>query len=432
MSKNLKITKDILKPVIDKPKPRLVIVGAGFGGLYTMREVLKTISSQDLDIVLINKTNYFLFTPMLHEVATGGVGHHQVVESLREFVYKTKVQLVVSEVGWIDLKKKVVSTKFGNINFDYLVIASGATTNFYNVPGALEYSLSLKDLRDAITIRNHIIDCFEKASVIKDPQKRKSLLTFGVVGGGATGVELVTEMAEYFWDTFQKIYTPGIDYHDINLYLFNAQSDVLSVCHPDLRVKTLSVLQEKGVDVHLNSVVSEVRSDGVVVDGGTFIPMNTVIWVAGVMPNTPHFKNEVKLDQGGRVLVNEELEVLGFDNVWAIGDVASCLDIKTNKPLPMLAQVAVQQAKVVAKNIKVKVEGSGISKKFVYKPKGTLISLGKRRAVADIYGVRFYGRLAWYLWRLVYLFKFISWEKRVKIAVDWMMNLFSPRDTTRA
>lgn len=416
----------------EKSKPRIVVLGAGFGGLYTVQHLLAQLPTDAAEITLINQTNYFLFTPMLHEVATGGVGHHQVVESIREIFHTQPVKVLVTEVKEVDLEKQTVVTKNGGIKFDYLVIALGSTTNFYNVPGAEAHTITLKNLRDAISLRNRLIDMFEKASITKDLLKRQALLSFGIVGGGPTGVELVAEMAELFWDNIIKMYPGVFAQNEIKLYLFSQAPELLSVFHQSLREEALQVLKNRGVDVHLATTITEVTKEGVILQGGTLIPMETVIWAAGTMPNTPIFSGKVEVDTGNRIRVDQYLNVIGEQNVFALGDVASLIDLHTSKPIPMLAQVAVAQAKIVATNVTARIKGDQALRPYIYRLKGSLVSLGQWNAVAEVFGCRFSGRFAWYLWRTVYLFKFISWEKRFKIALDWTVGIFSLRDITRA
>ncbi len=413
-------------------KPQIVILGAGFGGLYTVQHLLSLLPVDTAEITLINQTNYFLFTPMLHEVATGGVGHHQVVESIREIFHTKPVNILVTDVKEVDLEKKTINTKHGHVKFDYLVIALGSTTNFYNVPGAESNSITLKNLRDAISLRNRVIDMFEKASTVKDPIKRQAMLSFGIVGGGPTGVELVAELADLFWDNIIKMYPGVFAGNEIKLYLFSQAPDLLTNFEQSLRDEALRILRARGVDVHLATAIIEVKKDGVMIDGGAFLPMDTVIWAAGTTPNTPKFAGKVELDTSHRVRVDQYLNLPGQENVFALGDVASLIDLSTSKPIPMLAQVAVAQAKVVAHNVVARVTGRGSLRSYTYRLMGSLVSLGQWHAVAEIFGFKFSGRFAWYLWRTVYLFKFISWEKRFKIAADWTANIFSLRDITRA
>lgn len=414
-----------------KEKKKIVILGGGFGGLYTYKSLYKYFKHDEIDITIVNRTNYFLFTPLLHEVATGGIEHHQVVESIRQIIYKTNDNLHVAELESIDCEKRVVKTSIDELPYDILVVALGATTNFFNAPGAEEHSMVLKDLHDAIKIRRMLIDSFEKASEIKDQDARRKELSYAVIGGGPTGVELVTEIAELVNDTFLKYYHGIIKCRDISLYLINRDDKVLGPFHESLRKNALKVIKESGVKVMLSTGVKEVRSDAVVLLDDSVLPVNRVIWTAGVKPNTPIFTHPVPLDNWGRIITNSSLQIEGCPDVFVVGDVASLSSGAEGKPLPMLAQVAVEQGAHTAQNIKRLMKGKKLLP-FSYKSKGGLVSLGQWRAVADIYGIRFSGPLAWFIWRTVYLFKFLSSSKRIKIVIDWTLNIFYPRDITKA
>jgi NADH dehydrogenase len=413
-----------------KHKKKIVILGGGFGGLYTYKGLYRCFDKDEIDITIVNKTNYFLFTPLLHEVATGSLSDQQVVESIRQIIYKTNDHLHVAELVSVDTEKQIVKTTIDELHYDILVISLGATTNFFNAPGAEKYSLVLKDLSDAIKIKNLLIDTFEKASEIRDEKDRKHALTFAIVGGGPTGVELISEMAELCLDTFDKYYHGLIEPEDISLYLINRDVNVLSPFHESLRKKALKALREVGVKVMLNTGVKEVQKDKIIFTNESSLPVNHVIWTAGVKPNTVNFSHPVALDNWGRIIVNPSLQISDHPNIFAIGDIAS-LSGEDGRPLPMLAQVAVKQGLLTGHNIKRLLHNKKLLK-FSYKSRGSLASVGQWKAVADIYGFKFSGPFAWFLWRTVYLFKFFSNSKKIKIIVDWTMNIFYPRDITKA
>jgi NADH dehydrogenase len=414
-----------------KKKQKIVILGGGFGGLYTYKSLSKYFKCEDIDVTIVNRTNYFLFTPLLHEVATGSIAHHQVVESIRQLIYKSNAKLHIAEVLSVDPREQIVNTSLGELSYDVLVVALGATTNFFNVPGAQENALVLKDLSDAIKMRSLFIDTFEKASEIKDEDERKEKLTFAVVGGGPTGVELVSEIAELFSDTFKKYYRNTIPTKDVSLYLINSGPEILAPFDPKLKTKALEDLQKSGIKVLLNTGVKEVHKDGLMLSDGSFMKVACSIWTAGVKPNTPLFKdNQVQLDPGRRIVVNEFMQVSEYPNIFAIGDVASFAK-EGERPLPMLAQVAVRQGSLLAYNVKQFIDGKDL-KEFNFKSQGELVSLGQWKAIANINGYKFSGPFAWFLWRTIYLFKFISFSKKFKIAADWTMNIFYPRDITKS
>ncbi len=413
-----------------KQKKKIVILGGGFGGLYTYKGLYKYFEHDDLDITIVNKTNYFLFTPLLHEVATGSVAHHQVVESIRQVIYRTNDKLHVADLVSIDCEKQVVKTTIDEIPYDILVVALGATTNFFDAPGAEENSLVLKDLHDAIKLRTMLIEVFEKASEMTDETARRKELSFAVVGGGPTGVELASEISDLFADTFCKYYHNVIKPGDISLYLINRDKEILMPFPSKLRQNALGVLNEIGVKVMLDTGVKEVRKDSIVFMDDSTLPVAHVMWTAGVRPNTPVFNAGVPLDNFGRIIVNSSLQIEKHPNIFVVGDIASLQDAN-GKSLPMLAQVAVEQGLHTGRNIKRLIAGRKLLP-FHYISRGSLASIGHWHAVADIKGFQFSGWFAWIIWRMVYLFKFLSGSKKVKILVDWIVNIFYPRDITKA
>ncbi len=411
-------------------KQRIVILGAGFAGIYTYLSLIKNLPKKDTEILIINKTNYFLFTPMLHEVATGGLGSRHVVESVRSIIYKSCADLIVAEVEKVDLEKNIVFTDRGRVEFDYLVIALGATTNFYNVPGAQENCLVLKNLAEAIELRNNFISNFEEASSVANKEERQKMLSFAVIGGGPTGVELVAEMADLFFDTFKKYYKGHICRDDISLYLINRGPELAPMFDPSLRKESLNVLTQKGVNVLLNKDVKEVTESAVIFSDGSSIDATHKIWTAGVKPNFIEFVQEVEKDVSGRIMADEYLRLKNFSHVFALGDNACVMD-NNSKPMGMLAQVAVRQGLCAGKNIASTIYKRPL-KKFIYHSRGSLMSLGQWHAIGRVLGINWSGPIAWWLWRTVYLFNFAYWPNRIKIAVDWTVNIFSPRDVTKA
>ncbi len=410
-------------------KPKIVILGAGFGGVYTFLHLRKFLGQSQAEITIINKTNHFLFTPLLHEVATGGLAHHQVVESIREITYKKGATIHVAEIKHINTAHKTVETDIGPVPYDYLVIATGAVTEFYGIPGAAEKTYVLKTLRDAIGIRNKIIDAFEKAVEIKDISERRKLLSFVLVGGGATGVELAAEVSEFFHDAFQKFLCGKISAEDVSIHLIAGEPNLLNVFKPGMQKRARMILERVGVKVHTGKRVIGVEDTGVILSDNSKIESRLVIWVAGVKPNTP--ASDVPLSTSasrGRIVVQKTMKVVGQEHVYALGDVATF----EGQFLPTHAQVAVQEAPVVAHNIVGQIRNWRTVKEFRYNPIGDLVSLGRWQASGHILGILWTGPLAWFIWRTVYLFKYASWSKRIKIAVDWTVDIFYPRDITRA
>ncbi len=306
---------------MDSPK-KVVILGGGFAGIYGALSTYKN-CGKDVSITIINRTNYFLFTPMLHEVATGGLGNHQIVESIRQIIYKKQINFLEADITSVDVAKKEVSTTNGNVPYDILIVALGATTNFFGTPGTAEHTLTLKDLKDAITIRDRIIDTFENASRETDDEKRKKMLSFVVVGGGATGVEIVSEIGELCSHTLKKYYSKKISCDDVTITIINAGPELLAMFGVKVREYALKILQKNNIKVMLNMKVKEVTDSGVVFDDNSMLASETVIWTAGVAANTLTTRGgELQKDKGGRILTDMTLRVPGFSDIFALGDIS--------------------------------------------------------------------------------------------------------------
>jgi len=419
---------------------KIVILGGGFGGVYTLKYLHKFFHirgltriltrpsagkagiSENFKLVLVNKKNYFLFTPLLHEVVTGSISLENLVEPVREIIKCCDYEFIHGEVERIDLEKKIVELNEIKLNYDCLVIALGSKTNFYNISGAKENSFTLKSLDDAIKLRNHFIHMFEIASKNQD----EGLLTFIIVGGGATGVELAGEMSDYFYKTFSKFYSKEI-ISKVKIILIERGNELIPQFSPKLRKIALEVLKKKNVEVILEKGVKEVGKDFIKLEDERIIKTKTVIWTAGVEPNLPEIIGNIEKDNRGRLIVNEYLQVKNYNNVFSIGD--ACCYLQNQKPLPQLAQVAVRQAEIVAKNIFNLIKNKPLEK-FVYKHQGDLISLGRFFAIGEIKKISFSGFFAWILWRGVYLSKMISNKDKIKTFTDWLLDFFYSRDTT--
>ena len=410
-------------------RPHIVIVGAGFGGVYTAKYLLPYVQKKMIDVTLVSRTNYFLFTPLLHEVATGRLRPTSISESLREIFKNTGVKIYQSEIKSIDTKSQKITAENSNISYDYLVIATGAQTNYYGIPGALEYTFSLKNLIDAVNIREKIINSFEKSILTENEEEKKRLLSFVVVGGGATGVETVCEMAEMVNEIKNKYYKKIYNIPNVLVTLINTDKEILKPFHPKIRKIAEERLKGIGVNLLSNTKVSSLEAGKVNFSDGNFILAETIIWAAGVTPTIPKFlETEVEF-LSGRIETNEYLEIKKIEKVFAIGDSANVQNGEKILPHPMLAQVATSQAKILAKNIISKIKAEKLTP-FYYKSKGNLISLGQWYAAGEIGGIIISGKFAWWVWRTVYLFKFNSWLKRIRIASEWTIDIFFTRDIT--
>ncbi len=415
----------------ENKKKKIIIVGGGFGGVYVAGGLRRLANCERAEIILISPQNYFLFTPLLHEVATGGLSPVSVAEPIREIFRKDKIKFYQSSVSLVDVEKQIVFANGQELSYDILVLTTGAETNFYDIPGAEKYGLPLKTLRDSVIIRSRIIDAFEKAALTSDENLRKELLTFVVVGGGATGVELAGEIAEFTFGTLAFYYRRTFcKNRDIRVVLLSGSDQILSAFPENMHYWAEKTLSKKGVEVMKQAKVKEVRETEVLLENSRTIKSWTVMWTAGVKSQLPVIKGGFEIDKSGRILTDEHLRAKGLSDVFILGDVAAFKEKTDDKPLPMFAQVAVRQSEVVVRNIESILKNQPL-KKFMYREQGLLVSIGQWQAVGQIFGVGLQGRFAWWLWRTVYLFKFISWRKKLRIAFEWTINLFYPRDTTK-
>lgn len=397
-------------------KIKIVIIGGGFGGVYTARNLNKLFKDK-AEITLINKSNYFLFTPLLHEVATGGLTPESITESLREIFRGTNVNCIEDTVNEIDQNQKIVLTSSKSYNYDYLVVSSGAETNYFGISGAQENSFTLKNLNDAISFRNHIIENFEKATY----SKNNDTLSCAIIGAGATGVELASELIEYMRETLCSYYKDsGFKKDDVRVTLITNTPQIISQFPEDMRILAKEELERKGVKIITNATVAKIEPGIITFADSNILKTHTIVWVAGVKPSLYSIKG-IEVGQKGRMDVNEYLQNTKNEKIFGLGDASG--------NLPMLAQIAVQQAKTVAQNIYAHNSGMEL-RKFTTNIKGLLISLGQWSALGNFKNKTLSGPIMWFIWRTIYLFNFNSWKKRFEIAIEWTINIFYPRDVT--
>lgn len=407
---------------------RIVIVGGGFGGIQTLKNLHQILhGDQRVEISLINEQNYFLFTPLLHEVATGGINPENIIEPIRNILGCCVDSFYLGKAESINLINQNVKIGNRELPYDYLVLAPGAETNFYGITGVREHCFTLKSLEDAIKIKNHCIDRLERVSCIEDREKRKNLLRFVVVGGGATGVELAAELQEFLKETFSGYYAPEI-IEDVSVILVERGGELLAPFGKKTREKSLKFLEKKGVKVMLNTKVKEVTASEITFDSGETLFSESIIWVAGIKPADLRFDQPVLKDSAGRIIVDEYLQLVNHKGVFALGDIASFK--QKDAVLPALAQVATKESKTVANNIKLLINEKNLQA-FSYKHSGYLLSLGRWMAVGEIKNFNFSGRFTWWIWRTVYLSKLPSFRKKIEVVFDWTMNIFSPRDISK-
>jgi NADH dehydrogenase len=404
-------------------KKNIVIIGSGFGGVHAYL----SLKDRGFSITLISKSNHFLFRPLIHEVAAGGLNPTHVIQPIREIIDK-KDKFIEGTVKKIDLTQKKLRVDNLWFEYDYLILATGAVTNFYNTKIENSNIFELKDIADASKIRNKIIDNFEEVIKSTDDKKKQELLNFVFIGAGATGVELFTEIHDYVFTTLYEKYSCHIDISNINFYLINKSSKILDRFDNKISSYSTQSLENLSntnilndheiIQINNNSVMLKNLKNDLVLE----IKSQNIYWVAGVKPLLPEIEGSIDILPSGRIKVKKSLNLENYPQVFAIGDCAG--------EYPMLAQIAVRQGDKVAKNIISLINNNSLEE-FDYKIQAQLVSLGYKNAVACLYGYFFSGFWAWFIWRTIYLFNFIYWGKRVKIAADWTVGLFSNRDISK-
>jgi NADH dehydrogenase len=394
--------------------PRVVIIGAGFAGLAAAR----TFSRKRVEVLLFDTHNYHAFLPLLHQVATAELEPEQIAYPIRNALRNSpNVHFSMARVEDINLAEQVIETDRTLISYDYLIVATGSKTYTLNIPGASEHTFRLNTLPQAIALRNHIINCFEQAAKEPDTQKRRELLTFAIVGGGATGVELAAALAELVYTTLKRDYH-HLNFAEVQIILLHSGNSLVNNMPHSLQKYVYLHLRKLGVKVKLNSSVIQVNEDNVQLDNAEKITAKTIIWAAGVQGNIENHWN-LPPAKKGKVVVKSTLQVIGQFNVYAIGDLAG---VEINgKSLPMLAQTAIAQGKATARNILRQINGKE-PEKFRYFHKGTMVILGRNAAVAKIGKITLTGFLAWLSWSILHLFLLPGWHNRLVTLINWLWN----------
>ncbi len=410
-------------------KPRVVILGGGFGGMYAALEFERALArGADLDVTLVNQDNFFLFTPMLHEVAASDLDITNIVSPIRRLL--RRVTFFHGDIEAIDLVHQRVGLSHGHethchsLPYDHLVLALGSTTNFFNIPGLAGLALTMKSLDDAIVLRNHLIANLEEADYECGASLRAPLLNYVVAGGGFAGVETIAAMNDFLREAVR--YFPHLREDMLRIILVSAGKFILPELGEKLGAYAQRKLIEQKVEIHASCKVTAVTDLDVTLSDGTTITTNTLIWTAGISPH-PLLDTLPCPKTKGRVLVNEYLEVPGWPGLWAFGDCALVPDLKTGGSHPPTAQHALREGRVAAQNILATVRGDRM-RPFLYSTLGLLAPIGKRTGVANILGVNFSGFIAWWLWRTIYLLKLPRFEKKLLVALDWTLDVLFSKD----
>jgi NADH dehydrogenase len=408
----------------DREYPRIVIVGAGFGGLWAAR----TLAGSPCDVLLVDRNNYHTFHALLYQVAAAELGQEDIVYPVRSILRKMpNVHFAMHDVQGIDFNARLVKTSEHVVPYDFLIVAMGTTPDFFAVPGAAEYAFPLKSLRQAIALRNQILHCFEMTAHETDALKRQRSLTFTIVGGGPTGVEFAGALTELIHRPLAKDY-PTLDFGEVGVVLFEARDALLPTLPQNLQDYALSRLRRMGVEVHLQSTVSRVTPEAVYLREGPTMPTETVVWTAGVRADPQVQKWGLPTARTGRVAVLPTLQVEGYPEVYVIGDLAYLEE--DGRPLPMMAPVAIQQGVAAARNIARMIAGQS-TRSFHYRDRGTMVTIGRNAAVANAFGHPFTGFPAWILWLVFHLIKLIGFRNRLLVLINWIWDYFLFERTVR-
>lgn len=411
----------------DTAKPRVVIVGGGFGGT----NLAKKLSDKYFQVVLFDRQNYHGFWPLLYQVATAGLEPDAIAEPLRKMFdeeYKD-FHFRPVRVTHIDPATKMISTLVGDISYDYLIIATGTKTNYFGNEQIKHFSFPLKRLPDALNLRSQLFQSFEQANMTKSESVRQSLLNIVIVGAGPTGVELAGSLAEMRKHVLPGDY-PGMDFSRMNIYLVEGLERVLPPMSPEASRKTQENLEKLGIIIKLKTFVETYDGEVVTFKGGEQIQTRTLIWAAGVMGATIEGLPETTVEKG-RYLVNEYNQVQGFADIFAIGDIALMKTEKYPKGHPGVAQPAIQQGIHLAKNLKRIQEGEAL-KPFEYFDKGSLAIVGRSKAVADLPGnLHLSGFVAWVAWLFVHIYYLIGFRNKLVVLSNWIYRFFTYESGTR-
>ncbi len=396
-------------------KKRIVIIGGGFGGL----NIIKNIDKRKFDVLLIDRNNYHSFPPLFYQIASSGLDPGSISFPFRRELRKGKVKgakFNMGEVKTINFEKKTVSTQYETISYDSLIIAAGTTNNFFGIKGLQEQVYTLKSVGEAMRCRNEILYRLEQACITKDPEKRRKLLSFTVIGGGPTGVEIAGAIGEMKRYVLHREY-PDLNVDDLKVTIIEGTDRLLRTMSESASREALEYLGHLMVDVKLQTTMQSYNDNIITLANGEQIYSEMVIWTAGVTGEPFTFEGGTpEMAKGNRFIVDEFNRVLGVNDVYAIGDISSHSNNIYPNGCPQLAQVAIQQAVTLAKNL-----NKGIMKKaFTYNDKGTMATVGRNRAVVDLKHLHLYGRPAWVTWMFVHLISILGMRNKLTVLINWI------------
>ena len=412
---------------------RILILGGGFAGVETARHLEKlTKRRDDVEVWLVSRENFTLFTPLLPEVCSGQLEARHCVTALRAQLRRPSSWAITADVESIDLDAKQVTVLGGDhdlhrLNYDSLVFALGGETATFGIKGIREYSVGMKTLADAFALRNRIVEMFERAELEEDPEERQAQLTFVIGGGGFSGIETAGEVEDFF-RRLRRHYYPKIKADEPRAHIVELQDRLLAEQEPSMGEYAAKKLRERGFEIHLGTPIKEVRENGVVIGDGEFIPSRTVIWTGGVQPSPVVRESGIDVDKAGRALVASTMQT-SRPGVWAIGDCAKIPKDEEEGFHAPTAQNAVREAKQLARNILASIDGHQREiQPFRYRVIGTLASIGHYAGVGKVFGIRVRGLIAWFMWRGYYWTRVPGFGGKIRVGIDWLLTLIFGSD----
>jgi NADH dehydrogenase len=398
--------------------PRVVIVGGGFAGLA----LAKGLEKKDIQVVLIDKHNYHTFQPLLYQVATGGLEPDSIAFPIRKLFNNLEYyHFRLAEVTNINPDKKEIETTIGNLEYDHLVIATGSKTNFFGNKNIEKHAMEMKSIPQSLNIRSLVLENFEEALLTSDFEERKALMNFVIVGGGPTGVELAGALAEMKKGILPKDY-PDLDIRQMQINIIQGSNKLLDAMSDQASKKAEEFLINLGVCVWKNLIVTNYDGQTVTTNSEEKFNSATVIWAAGVQGQlVDGLQTECIVERANRIKVDAYNKVVGYKDVYAIGDIAAMITEENPRGHGMMAQPALQQGKLLAKNILAEMNGKPL-KTFVYNDKGSMATIGRNKAVVDLPNWKFQGIFAWFVWMFVHLFSLIGFRNRAIVFLNWVYN----------
>ena len=413
----------------DQTRPRVVILGSGYGGVYAALGLQKAARRGQIELSMVGRENFFLFQPMLAEVVSGSIEPPHILNPIRRLIQFANFSK--AEIEAIDIEGRNVVIRysddahFHHIPYEHLIIAIGSSTDLTSLPGMAEHAFPFKTMGDALLLRDQLVAVLEGAEVEDDPEEKREMLTFVVVGGGYTGVEVAAEINDFVREACK--YYRRVDRQEVKTILLQGGSRILPELAEDLARFSHRVLERRGIEVRLDTRIKGATAQSALLNNGDVIPTRTLVAAVGAAPNRLLDSIPCPRDPRGRIVVDETLAVVGHEGIWAVGDCAAVPDVRKGGTCPPTAQYALREAKHLARNVLATIRGGSV-RPFSYRGLGIFVPLGRFSAAAQVLGLKVSGILAWWLYRTFYLFQLPRFERKVRVLIDWTLELIFRRD----